>query len=96
MLSRWAQRGILERRQDVLALLIVLGYGKGLTRRKRAAEKCTNAVKNLLQTKPAERANKFKFDTCLQTLEITFFQKGRTWVGVPLPPDARRGGEGWA
>lgn len=76
MLSRWAQRGILERHQDVLALLVVLGYGKGLTRRKRAAEKCTTAVKNLLQTKPAERANKFKSDMCLQTLEITFLPEG--------------------
>ena len=72
MLSRWALGGTLERHQDVLALLIVLGFGKGLTCRKRAAEKCTTTVKNPLQTKSAKRASKFKSDMCLQTLEITF------------------------
>lgn len=70
MLSRWALGETLEGPLDVLPFLIVLGFGEGLTCRKRAAEKCTTTVKNLLQTKPAKKANKFKSDTCLQTLEI--------------------------
>lgn len=70
MLSRWALGETLEVPLDVLHLLIVLGFGKGLTCGRRAAEKCTTTVKNLLQTKPAKTANKFKSDTCLQTLEI--------------------------
>lgn len=78
MLSVWALGGTLERHQDVLALLILLGLGKGLTCRKRAAEKCTTTVKNPLQTKPAKRANKFKSGVCCASspFERTFLPEG--------------------